>query len=69
MEADILKGEKKLLITIPAIVTGIVIALVSIGALALVKEREKQAVLMLVLQKMRLMIFVTLSKNLIQAML
>ena len=37
-----MKGKKKLFITIPAIVTGIVIALVSVGALTLVKEREKQ---------------------------
>ncbi len=37
-----MKGKKKLFIIIPAIVTSIVIALISVGAIALVKEREKQ---------------------------
>lgn len=37
-----MKGKKKLFIIIPAIVTSVVIALISVGAIALVKEREKQ---------------------------
>ncbi len=37
-----MKGKKKLFIIIPAIVTSVVIALISVGAVALVKEREKQ---------------------------